>query len=86
MTLNLSLFVRSNSILVYLSYFGIAPVTELVEQQLAVIDAKIAALNQFRQELDDIQRQAQIVLLDVIMDKERVCRLIENREIRGKNE
>lgn len=61
-------------------------VTELVARQLAVIDAKIAALNQLRQELDEIQRQAQIIPLDVIVDKECVCHLIENREIREKNE
>lgn len=61
-------------------------VTELVQKQLAEIDAKIAALNQLRNELEDVQRQAQIIPLDVIMDKECVCHLIENREIREKNE
>lgn len=61
-------------------------VTELVRKQMAEIDAKIAALNQLRNELEDVQRQAQIIPLDVIMDKECVCHLIENREIREKNE
>ena len=61
-------------------------VTKLVQRQLAVIDAKIAALNQLRQELGDIQRQAQTIPLDVIVDKECVCHLIENQAIRRKNE
>lgn len=59
-------------------------VTELVEKQLAVIDAKIAALNQLRQELGEIQRQAQIIPLDVIVDKECVCHLIQNQVIQEK--
>ncbi len=60
-------------------------VTELVQKQLAIIDSKIAALNQLRNELTDVQQQAQIISVDV-MDKECVCHLIENREIREKNE
>jgi DNA-binding transcriptional MerR regulator len=60
-------------------------VTELVQKQLAVIDAKITALNQLRYELEEVQQQAQIISVDV-MDKECVCHLIENREIREKNE
>jgi len=59
-------------------------VTELVAKQLAIIDAKIAALNQLRQELGDIQRQAQTIPLDVIADKECVCHLIQNQTIQGK--
>ena len=61
-------------------------VTELVERELAVIDAKIAALNQLRQELGDIRRQAQIIPLDLIVDKECVCHLIQNQAIREENE
>ncbi len=61
-------------------------VTELVQRQLAVIDAKITALNQLRQELSDIQRQAQIIPLDLIVDKECVCHLIQNQAIREENE
>ncbi len=61
-------------------------VTELVQRQLEVIDAKIAALNQLRQELDDIQRQAQIIPLDVIVDKECVCHLIQNQTIRAESD
>ena len=56
-------------------------VTELVQKQLAAIDAKIAALNQLRDELEDVQRQAQTIPLDVIADKECVCHLIENQTI-----
>lgn len=59
-------------------------VTELVQKQLAIIDSKIAALKQLRNELIDVQQQAQIISVDV-MDKECVCHLIENREIREKN-
>ncbi len=58
-------------------------VTDLVQKQLAVIDAKIAALNQLREELEDVQRQAVTISLDVIVDKECVCHLIENRAIRA---
>ncbi|HIP70295.1 MAG TPA: heavy metal-responsive transcriptional regulator, partial [Anaerolineae bacterium] len=36
-------------------------VTDLVRKQLAVIDAKIAALNQLREELEDVQRQAETI-------------------------
>lgn len=60
-------------------------VTELVQMQLAVIDAKINALNQLRNELKEVQQQAQVVSVDVL-DKECVCHLIENRAIREKNE
>ncbi|VAW39897.1 hypothetical protein MNBD_CHLOROFLEXI01-137 [hydrothermal vent metagenome] len=59
-------------------------VTELVQKQLAIIDSKIAALKQLRNELIDVQQQAQTISVDV-MDKECVCHLIENREIREKN-
>ncbi len=59
-------------------------VTELVQKQLAIIDSKITALKQLRNELIDVQQQAQIISVDV-MDKECVCHLIENREIREKN-
>ncbi len=58
-------------------------VTDLVQKQLAVIDAKIAALNQLRKELEDVQRQAESISLDVIADKECVCHLIENRAIKA---
>lgn len=53
-------------------------VTELVDKQVAAIDAKIATLNQLRQELETIQRQAQTIPLDVIVNKDCVCHLIEN--------
>ena len=58
-------------------------VTDLVQKQLAVIDAKIAALNQLREELEDVQRQAETIPLDTIVDKECVCHLIENRAIKA---
>ncbi len=59
-------------------------VTNLVKKQLARIDAKIAALNQLRNELEDVRQKAQIIPLDVIADKQCVCHLIENREMREK--
>ena len=61
---------------------GVAPclyVTELVDKQVAAIDAKIATLNQLRHELEAIQHQAQTIPLDVIVNKDCVCHLIENR-------
>ena len=61
-------------------------VTDLVQKQLSVIDAKIAALNQLRDELEEVQRQAKTIPRDVIADKECVCHLIENRAIREKHE
>lgn len=54
-------------------------VTELVDKQMAAIDAKIAALNQLRHDLEAIQHQAQTIPLDVIINKDCVCHLIENR-------
>jgi len=56
-------------------------VTELVAKQIASIDAKIAALNQLRHELEEIERLAQSISLDVIANKDCVCHLIENQEI-----
>ncbi len=58
-------------------------VTDLVQKQLAVIDAKIAALNQLREELEDVRRQAETIPLDAIADKECVCHLIENRAMKA---
>lgn len=58
-------------------------VTELVQKQLAAIDDKIAALNQLRDELEEIRRQAQAISLDVIVNKDCVCHLIENRALLG---
>jgi len=52
-------------------------VTELVDRQLTAIDARIAALNQLRDELKDIQRQANEIPLEVIASKDCVCHLIE---------
>lgn len=66
---------------------GVAPclyVTELVDKQIAAIDDKMATLNQLRHELEAIQRQAQTIPLDVIVNKDCVCHLIENRMRREK--
>jgi DNA-binding transcriptional MerR regulator len=54
-------------------------VMELVQQQLANIDAKVAALNQLRRELVEIQRQAQSIPPDVMANKDCVCHLLENQ-------
>jgi DNA-binding transcriptional MerR regulator len=57
-------------------------VTQLVQKQLTAIDAKITALNQLRCELEEIQRLAQSISLNVITSKDCVCHLIENQEIK----
>lgn len=56
-------------------------VTELVEKQLAHIDAKIVALQQLQHELEEIRQQARSIPLEEIVNKECVCHLIENREL-----
>ncbi len=57
-------------------------VTELVEKQLTAIDAKIDALKQLRHEMEEIRQQAQAIPLHIIVNKDCVCHLIENQEIR----
>jgi DNA-binding transcriptional MerR regulator len=54
-------------------------VTELVEKQLAQIDAKIVALQQLQHELEEIRQQARSIPLEDIVNKECVCHLIENQ-------
>jgi DNA-binding transcriptional MerR regulator len=54
-------------------------VTELVEKQLAHIDAKIVALQQLQHELEEIRQQARSIPLEDILNKECVCHLIENQ-------
>jgi DNA-binding transcriptional MerR regulator len=54
-------------------------VTELVEKQLAHIDAKIVALQQLQHELEEIRQQARSIPLEDIVNKECVCHLIENQ-------
>lgn len=53
-------------------------VTELVDEQIEAIGAKIAALKQLRDELKEIQRQANEIPLEIIASKDCVCHLIEN--------
>ena len=59
-----------------------AYVEQLVEKEMATIDGKIAALNQLREELNDIRRQAQTVVSEGAVGNECVCHLIENNMIR----
>jgi DNA-binding transcriptional MerR regulator len=54
-------------------------VTELVEKQLAHIDAKIVDLQQLQHELEEIRQQARSIPLEDIVNKECVCHLIENQ-------
>ena len=56
-------------------------VTQLVQKQLTAIDAKISALNQLRRELEEIERLAQSISLNVITNKDCVCHLIENQKL-----
>lgn len=56
-------------------------VTELVQQRMAEIDAKISALNQLRHELEDIQQVAQALPEENILNKDCICHLIENQAL-----
>lgn len=56
-------------------------VTELVQQQIAAIDDKIAALTQLRHELEEIDQAAQSLPRDSIANKECICHLIENQSL-----
>jgi len=59
-------------------------VTDLVQQRIAEIDAKISALNQLRHELEDVQRMAQALPEENILNKDCICHLIENRALAEK--
>ena len=54
-------------------------VTGLVQQRISEIDTKISALNQLRHELEDVQRMAQALPEENILNKDCICHLIENR-------
>lgn len=56
-------------------------VTELVQQQIATIDDKVAALIQLRRELEEIDRAAQSLPRESIANKACVCHLIENQAL-----
>ncbi|HLA99288.1 MAG TPA: MerR family DNA-binding protein, partial [Anaerolineales bacterium] len=56
-------------------------VTELVQQRIAEIDAKISALNQLRRELEEVQQTAQALPDENILNKDCICHLIENRAL-----
>jgi DNA-binding transcriptional MerR regulator len=56
-------------------------VTELVQQRISEIDTKISALNQLRRELEDVQRMAQALPEENILNKDCICHLIENRDL-----
>jgi len=59
-------------------------VTGLVQQRIAEIDAKISALNQLRHELEDVQRMAQALPEENVLNKDCSCHLIENRALAEK--
>lgn len=54
-------------------------VTGLVQQQIAAVDARIAALQQLRHDLEDIHKSAQALPHAEIANKDCICHLIENR-------
>lgn len=56
-------------------------VTELVQQQIAAIDDKIAALTQLRRELEEIDQTAQSLPRERIVNKDCICHLIENQSL-----
>lgn len=56
-------------------------VTELVQQQIAAIDDKIAALTQLRRELEEIDQTAQSLPRESIVNKDCICHLIENQSL-----
>jgi DNA-binding transcriptional MerR regulator len=56
-------------------------VTELVQQQIAAIEDKIAVLTQLRHELEEIDRTAQALPRESIANKECICHLIENQAL-----
>ncbi len=63
---------------------GAAPclyVTDLVDQRINQIAAKIASLNQLRSELEEIQQIAQSLPVENIVNKGCVCHLIENQRL-----
>ena len=56
-------------------------VTDLVKKQIAAVDAKIAALQQLRRELELIDEKARALPREDIADKQCICHLIENRTL-----
>ena len=64
---------------------GVAPclyVNDLVGHRLLDIDAKISALQQLRGELEEIQKDAQALPHENIVDKDCICHLIENQAMK----
>ncbi|KAA3643978.1 MAG: heavy metal-responsive transcriptional regulator [Chloroflexi bacterium] len=57
-------------------------VTDLVSHRLLDIDAKIAALQQLRGELEVIQTEAQSLPREKIVNKDCICHLIENEALK----
>ncbi len=53
-------------------------VSTLVEERLAAIDSKIAALKQLRLELEYLHEQARLISRDNMVNKDCVCHLIES--------
>lgn len=56
-------------------------VTELVQQQIAAIDDKIAALTQLQRELEKIDQTAESLPREGIVNKDCICHLIENQSL-----
>lgn len=56
-------------------------VTELVEERMDEIDAKIAALNQLRRDLKGLHEQAKSLPRENILNKDCICHLIENQQL-----
>lgn len=56
-------------------------VSQLVEERITDIDARIATLNQLRLELESVHQQAQSLPLENIVNKDCVCHLIENQNL-----
>lgn len=56
-------------------------VTDLVDQRINQIAAKIASLNQLRSELEEIQQIAKSLPAENIVNKGCVCHLIENQRL-----
>ena len=54
-------------------------VTTLVSQQISAIDAKIAALQMLRQDLEAIDAQAQTSGNNLVADDDCICHLIEDQ-------
>lgn len=60
-------------------------VSGLVEDRIAEIDAKMAALHQLRRELDELHTEAAALPPRVLAAKGCVCHIIENRRLEAES-